>query len=497
MRNHLFPRPGTRSGGFRAVSALPLVLALGLLVACEREHRREVIYDSHHRDGRLEAAAPESVGVDSARLSRVTQRMQEFVDEGRLAGVVTMAARHGKIFHSEAVGLRDLESGDPMAVDDIFRIYSMTKPVTGVAMMMLYEEGKFRLSDPVAMHIPEFADLPVAAGVDANGDIITEPADHPMTIRELMSHTAGLSYGIFSQSPVDDMYNEAGVLDRNATLQQMIDRLADIPLRQQPGSTWHYSVAVDVQGYLVEKLSGQKFGDFLKERLFDPLGMVDTAWYVTPDKAPRFAQVYVYGEDGELLANEGFPGSDYSSEPVFQSGGGGLVSTAMDYLRFCQMLLNGGVLEGVRILSPTTVDMMTRNQLPADMPHEIFAVPGTSFGLDFAVVEDPTEAETYSKGEYYWGGAAGTWFWIDPVQELVFVGMIQQFGADRPDVRNASKQAVYQAITTDSHERNVRVEVHARARRGLFSRSGDEEREVHVRRERRGVEREVEVELQQ
>ena len=438
-----------RRGGVFAASVLPVIGLLGLvlLAACEPRHGGD---GSRYRGGNLEVAAAEAVGMDSARLERVSQRMQEFVDDGRLAGVVTMAARRGKIVHSEAVGYRDIASGEPMETSDIFRIYSMTKPITGVAMMMLYEEGKFRLSDPVAMHIPEFADLRVATGVDANGNITTEPADHPMTMRELMSHTAGLSYGIFSQSAVDEQYVEAGILDADSTLQEMIDKLADIPLRQQPGSMWHYSVAVDVQGYLVEKLSGQKFGDFLQERLFDPLGMVDTAWHITPEKAERFAQVYVYDEDGELLAREGFPGTDYFSEPVFQSGGGGLVSTAMDYLRFSQMLLNGGALDGVRILSPTSVNMMRRNQLPADMPEQVFGAGGTSFGLNFAVVENPVEAETYSRGEYYWGGAAGTWFWIDPVEQLVFVGMIQQFGGPeqpRPDVRSASRQAVYQAIT--------------------------------------------------
>lgn len=398
----------------------------------------------------LAMAAPETVGMDSERLDRVTQRMQELVDAGELAGVVTMAARHGKIVHAEAVGYRDIEVGDSLEVDDIFRIYSMTKPVTGVAMMILYEEGKFSLSDPVERHIPEFADLQVAVGVDDNGDFITEPTDHPMTIRELMSHTSGLTYGVFSQSTVDDLYNELDVLNKGQTLQEMIDKIASVPLRQQPGSLWHYSIGVDVQGYLVEKLSGQKFGDFLEERIFEPLGMNDTAFYVPPEKVARFAQDYTYGEDGSLVPGGGFSDMiDYLANQTFQSGGGGLVSTAMDYMRFSQMLLNGGELNGVRILSPLTVKMMHTNHMPEGMPLNVFGQRGTSFGLDFEIIEDPVEAGGVSKGEYSWRGAAGTWFWIDPAQDMVFVGMINQWASEHgsvPGVRGISRQALYQGV---------------------------------------------------
>ena len=323
----------------------------------------------------------------------------------------------------------------------------MTKPITGVALMILYEEGKFKLSDPVAMHIPEFTDLQVYAGMADDGTMLTEPADHPMTMRELMSHTGGLTYGLFSQSPVDDLYNEAAVLDPASNLQDMIDKLAKIPLRQQPGSLWHYSVSVDVQGYLVEKLSGQRFSDFLEERIFEPLGMVDTDFFVPAEKADRLAEVYAYGPDGSLFASEGFTGGpSYLVEHEFEGGGGGLVGSAMDYIRFSQMLLNGGELDGVRILAPLTVELMHRNQLPKGLDNSILGANGTSFGLDFAIIEDPVEAEGYSKGEYYWGGAAGTWFWIDPVENIVFVGMIQQFGNGIPDVRGTSRRLLYQAI---------------------------------------------------
>lgn len=397
----------------------------------------------------LQMVQPELVGMDTERLNRVTQAMQGYVDAGQLAGVVTMAARDNKIVHYEAVGHRDIAAGDPMDKNDIFRIYSMTKPVTGVAMMILYEEGKFKLSDPVEKYIPEFKNLQVAAGEDANGNLITEPPNHKMTIRELMSHTGGLSYGLFSQSKVDDLYNEANVIDPDSTLQDMIEKLAIIPLRQQPGSQWHYSVSVDVQGYLVEKLSGQKFGDFLEERIFNPLNMIDTDFYVPEEKADRLAQVYGYGPDGSLAAQEGFGGANnYLMDQAFESGGGGLVSTAMDYMRFAQMVLNGGELDGVRILAPLTVELMHRNQLPKSVAGISLGARGTTFGLDFAIIEDPVEAETYSKGEFYWGGAAGTWFWIDPVEDIVFVGMIQQFGGQTPvpDVRGKSRQMVYQSI---------------------------------------------------
>lgn len=397
----------------------------------------------------LQFATPEEVGMDSTRLDRVTQTMQGFVDDGLLAGVVTMAARDNKIVHFESVGFRDKEAGAPMTNDALFRIYSMTKPITGVAMMVLYEEGKFKLSDPVEKYIPEFSNLQVAAGEDADGNVKTEAPDHKMTIRELMSHTGGLSYGLFSQSKVDDMYNDVNVLDNDSTLQDMIDKLSVIPLRQQPGSMWHYSVSVDVQGYLVEKLSGQGFGDFLEERIFEPLGMTDTDFYVPEEKASRLAQVYGYGPNGNLQAQEGFGGgNNYLVDQQFESGGGGLVASTMDYMRFSQMILNGGELDGVRILAPLTVDLMHRNQLPKGVEGISLGASGTTFGLDFAIIEDPVEAEGYSQGEFYWGGAAGTWFWIDPVEDLVFVGMIQQFGGSKPvpDVRGSSRRMIYQAI---------------------------------------------------
>lgn len=430
----------TRKDRFSLKNGL-ILLVLPLLVACSTTATLNLDIG-----GDLLNSSPESVGMDSDRLDRVTEAMQGFVDQGLLAGVVTMVARDNRIVHFESVGYQDKEAGIPMSDDTIFRIYSMSKPITGVALMMLYEEGKFKLSDPVEKYLPEFKDLQVFAGMDDDGNMITEPQDHPMTIRELMSHTGGLTYGIFAQSPVDSMYVEAGMLDTTVSLSEMISRLGEIPLKHQPGSAWEYSVSVDVQGYLVEKLSGQTFGSFLEERLFEPLGMDDTDFHVPADKVDRFAQMYVNSPNGPLTPSEMFPGADFTVDPVLEGGGGGLVSSTMDYMRFSQMLLNGGELDGVRILAPLTIDLMHRNQLPEAVESIGLGNRGTTFGLDFAIIEDPVEAEGYSAGEYFWGGAAGTWFWIDPVENIVFVGMIQQAGPMTPDVRSTSRRLVYQSI---------------------------------------------------
>lgn len=389
----------------------------------------------------LGTARPESVGMSSQRLARLTSGMKELADSKQLSGVVTMVAKDGKVVHFEAAGQRDVASGAPMKKDSIFRIYSMTKPITGVAMMILFEEGKWQLNDPVSKHIPEFANLKVAKVNPETGAVTQVPAEHPMTMRELMSHSGGLTYGVFGATAVDKMYAEANVLDAAQPMQAMIDKLAKIPLLFQPGEQWHYSVSVDVQGYLVEKLSGQPFPEFLRSRIFDRLKMTDTAFYVPADKMDRFAAFYTYDKERKLVP---MPSADYSTPPALPSGGGGLTSTITDYMRFCQMLLNDGELDGVRILSPLSVQLMRTNVLP-QAAREMSA--GTGFGLDFAVVEDPMAAGGYGgEGTYYWGGYAGTWFWIDPVYKLIFVGMIQHRGEGMPDVRSLSRSLTYQAI---------------------------------------------------
>lgn len=398
----------------------------------------------------LPSAKADSVGVSAERLTRLSDGMKSLVDQGRLAGVVTMVARHGKVIEFEATGKRDIAANLPMQKDTIFRIYSMSKPITGVAMMMLLEEGKWQLNDPVAKYIPEFADLKVYA-IDANGNMILKDPVHPVTMRELMSHTGGFTYGYFSNTPVDKLQREADVLNVNNTLEEMIKRVAKLPLNAQPGSEFHYSISVDIQGYIVQKLSGMPFEEFLEKRIFRPLNMVDTGFYVPAEKLKRLAEFYSYGKDGRMEVVRGGLNHDFSAKPALSSGGGGLVSTATDYMRFCQMLLNGGKLDGVRLLSPRSVELMRTNVLPPAMPT---LSPGAGFGLDFAVYTDVAAAGGYyGNGTFYWGGAAGTWFWIDPTDDLIVIGMIQQAAgtgaavvAGVPDVRGLSHIYVYQAI---------------------------------------------------
>ena len=392
----------------------------------------------------LVVVAPESVGVSSTRLERLEVGMRGFIEDGSLAGVHTVMARHGKIVHSSLAGVKDIESGAPLTDDAIYRIYSMSKPITGVAMMMLYEEGKWRLNEPVTKFIPEFANLQVYAGDGPDGEPLLEDANRSMTMRELMTHSSGLAYGLGAGNPIDRMYRELGVLDfRNKPLQSMIDTLATTPLLYQPGERWYYSIAVDVQGYLVEKLSGQPFDQFLQERIFGPLGMIDTAFYVPADKMDRLALIHGQDADGALVPPQ--RGDDPTQPPAGPSGGGGLYSTTLDYVRFSQMVLNGGELDGVRLLSPRSVEMMRTNHLQKKALSTMG--PGSGFGLDFGVVMDPAAAgEPYSKGSFRWGGAAGTWFWIDPVEDFVFVGMIQHRGRAVGEVQGASRSLVYQAI---------------------------------------------------
>jgi CubicO group peptidase (beta-lactamase class C family) len=271
------------------------------------------------------------------------------------------------------------------------------------------------------------------------------PQNHPMTMRELMSHTGGITYGVFGGTPVDKQYVDNKVFDRTQPLKTMIERMAKVPLMFQPGERWHYSLSVDVQGYVVEKLSGQTLPEFMQQHIFAPLKMVDTAFHVPPEKLNRFAEFYLRDKEGKFNKH---PSDDYTKPPVFASGGGGLVSTASDYMRFCQMLLNGGELDGQRILSPLSVKLMRTNMLPASAPT---MAPGIGFGLDFAVVDDPAASGGYvGKGTYFWGGYAGTWFWIDPVYKMIVIGMIQQRdGEQQTDLRPLSRSLAYQAIVDD------------------------------------------------
>jgi CubicO group peptidase (beta-lactamase class C family) len=391
----------------------------------------------------LASATPESVGISAERLSKLDAATKRLVDDKQVAGLVTLLERHGKVVNFNAVGQLDVRKADTVQKDSIFRIYSMTKPVTGVAMMMLYEEGKWQLNDPVSRYIPEFARLKVYTGKNDDGTPKLEDARRSMTMRELMTHTAGLGYVLNPTSPVDKMIIDGNILNAGAPLQAMIDGLAKTPLLAQPGTRWSYSIAVDVQGYLVEKFSGQPFAEFARKRIFEPLGMKDTAFYVPKERMARFAQVHT-GAGASLAVDTNRP--DPTVIPLGPSGGGGLFSTAMDYARFCEMLLQGGQFNGVRLLAPRTVEMMRTNHVNPDplktMP------PGTGWGMDFQIVTDAAAAgEPVPNGTFSWFGIAGTWFWIDPVNDLAFVGMVQHqnLGTTRA-IHALSRSLVYQAV---------------------------------------------------
>lgn len=402
--------------------------------------------------------APEAVGLSGSRLARIREVMERHVAEKRIPGAMGLVARRGKIAYQEVFGMADVEAGKPMRLDTIHRIYSMTKPVTSVAVMMLYEEGKFQLNDPVAKYLPEFAKMQV--GVEEKdpqtGQMVlkTVPAKRPITIRDLLRHTAGLTYGVFGDTLVDREYRKARILS-NPSLADFVTQLSRIPLLYEPGTRWHYSVSVDVLGRLVEVLSGKPFDQFLQERIFNPLQMNDTAFYVPANKRDRFAKLYSPTRDGkiqpapicstpqECLAK--FPNAVPSlhEPPAMPSGGGGLVSTAHDYLRFCQMLLNQGQYDGKRLLGRKTVQLMTSDHL-GSIPG---MSPGNGFGLGFAVSKEPGVAGMMgSPGEYNWGGAAGTRFWIDPKEELIGIYMIQILPHTGLEYGSEFRVLTYQAI---------------------------------------------------
>jgi len=402
----------------------------------------------------LSLHSPESVGFSSDRLERLHVLMQQFVDQKQISGMVTILARHGQVIDYRAYGVRDMASGAPMPKDAIFRDFSMTKPVVGVAMMMLWEQGKWLPEDPIAKYVPEFAHLKVFKGVDSDGKMVLEDPLHPPTMGELMSHTAGFTYGIFGNTPVDRAYQAANLFG-SASLKDFIERLSKLPLLYQPGNGWVYSVSSDVQGYIVEKLSGQPLPDFLEQNIFKPLGMNDAGFFVPAEKRNRFATLYRANANGELVTDgaNGLGGA-YAAPPRMPSGGGGMVSTAEDYLRFAQMLDNGGELNGVRVLSPAAVRLMMSNHLPARLLTGEFGIlslrmrPGFGWGYDGAVEFDPTAIDSPDgQGTYTWGGIAGTWFWVDPANDIVFVGMIQRvLGPASPSLEGLSRSAVYQAL---------------------------------------------------
>jgi len=375
-------------------------------------------------------ATPAQVGLSPERLARLDEYMKRQVAGGHLPGAVTLLARHGKIVVFNSYGAADPDRHVAMTKDSIFRIYSQTKVVTGVAMMMLYEEGKWHFDDPVTRFLPELKSLRVSKGTNADGSMQMEDIARPPTMRELLTHSAGFGYGLSDDNPIDKAYFQSRFLS-SANATDAVARILQLPLASQPGQHWRYSAATDVQGYIIERISGLALSDFMQRRIFGPLGMKDTAFYVPASKADRFVALKTYDAASKsLIAPSGPLVFDYSRPPDTASGGAGLVSTAFDYLRFAQMLLNGGELDGVRILAPATVRLLASNHLADDIrakSQESFSEhTGMGFGVDVAVVLDSAKAGTLrAEGTYDWGGAAGTWFWIDPRNDLIFIGMMQ------------------------------------------------------------------------
>jgi CubicO group peptidase (beta-lactamase class C family) len=412
----------------------------------------------------LPNAVPESVGLSSERLARLDAAMQAEVDAGRKAGIVTLVVRHGKVAHLKAFGMAERESATKMTTDRLFRLYSMTKPVTSVALLMLYEEGKFQLSDPLEKYIPAIADLRVFAGMDANGAMLLEEPRRKPTIHDVFRHTAGFTYGFLGNTPVDRAYLENGISFATlGSLKELVEeKLPKVPLLYHPGERWVYSVAHDVQAYLVEYFSGMSFDNFCRERIFEPLGMSSTAFGVPKDFVSRYTANYAGPPNGPITlieTSEGMPPQrlpagalgPYARHTSAPFGGLSLSSTAMDYGRFGQMLVSGGELEGVRLLSPKTVELMTSNNLPAAVSRIARQAPvvggaANGYGLGVAVLLDPANAGVLgSKGAFGWPGGATTWASMDPEEDMVLVLMTQHMGGGT-DLPARFQTLVYQAL---------------------------------------------------
>ena len=399
---------------------------------------------------------PEEVGFDAQRLQRVDTHFRRYVDDGRLAGWTVAVARRGRVAMLAHYGLADIEAQRPVADDTIWRIYSMTKPVTSVAVMMLYESGLLELTDPVARYIPAFADMRVYRG-GAAANPGTVPASEPMRVWHLLTHTAGLTYGFHHAHAVDEIYRAKGFefgTPLGMDLAAACDAWAAMPLLFEPGAEWNYSVATDVLGRIVEVVSGERLDTFLAEHVFAPLGMDDTAFWVAPDELDRLAGLYMPNPAGGLLRNTSM-GDAATREPTFLSGGGGLVSTAADYHRFAQMLARGGELDGARLLGTRTVAYMTRNHLPGGADLETFGRPifaesanrGIGFGLGVSVVVDAAAGKMLThEGEFAWGGLASTAFYVDPAAEVTAMFFTQLLPSSTYPIRSQLRALVNQAL---------------------------------------------------
>ena len=398
--------------------------------------------------------APKQAGFAPGRLERITDHLnRNYIEPGKIAGCQTLVARHGQVAYFRSLGFMDRERRRPMRDDTIFRIYSMTKPITSVALMMLYEQGHFQLNDPVHRVIPEWRDHKVWVSGEGT-EMETREPERPMTFRHVLSHTGGLTYG-GTDHPVDKAYREHGVRrGEGETLREFVRKLARVPLRYEPGTRWLYSLSTDVCGYLVEAISGQRFDRYLQEHIFAPLGMKDTSFWVAPEKVDRFAANYQRQPDKTLKLIDDPETSTYLKEPSFFSGGGGLTGTTADYFRFCEMLRCGGELDGARILGPRTIKLMTRNHLAGGRDLTEMAIgafsetanEGVGFGLGFAMTLSEVDTGALGEGDYYWGGAASTIFWVDPREDLVVVFMTQLMPSATFNFRGQLKNIIYSAI---------------------------------------------------
>jgi CubicO group peptidase (beta-lactamase class C family) len=396
----------------------------------------------------MKIANPEELGFSSERLLRIHSLMNRYVESGKLAGIVTCVVRSGQIVHRETFGHQNLETKTSMSKDSIFRIASMTKPIASVALMMLYEESLFNLTDAVSQYITAFKNSKVWG---ADGAL--EAPVRTITIQDLLRHSAGLSYGGYteSHSPVDKLYDEADLFNPNITNAELTERIANLPLMFHPGEKWHYSVSTDVVGYLIEVLSDKPLADFLQEKIFDPLGMVDTAFHIDPSKLSRFCTLYGKTPDSDFGVLDLPNSSDYLPPVALHSGGSGLVSTTSDYLLFAQCILNKGELNGVRLLGPRTVTLMTCNHLPAALLPISFEgtepMLGMGYGLGFGVMLDTAQTGMMgSVGDHGWGGYAETFFWIDPQEEIIAILMSQYQPSQTYPIRKEFRTAVYQAL---------------------------------------------------
>ena len=403
----------------------------------------------------VEEAGAAAAGFSEQGIDALDAAMAKIVADQDVAGMVWLLARNGEVATFETAGLARVDDQAPMTMDSLFRIYSMTKPVTGVALMMLHEQGLWEFDDPVSKHAPELAGLQIMSSYDEDGNMeLVAPTREP-TMRELLNHSAGYGYGLSGHDPLNTAFRDLGVL-ASEDLDDLIAKVSEIPLLFEPGERWSYSISVDIQGYIVQRLSGMRFGDFLEQNIFAPLAMSDTRFFVKAEDVDRFAEVHNWDSERNRLVQRPHRSDrpSYLDPERLESGGGGLVSSTHDYARFLQMLVNEGELEGERLLTPESIRIMRTNSLRDDLNLRGSLTsegqPGQGFGVDFAVITDPEKAGSRnSPGTYYWGGAAGTWFWVDPVEDMFWLGMIQAQGATRPgaaDMRSIAADIIYDSL---------------------------------------------------